>query len=201
MSEEEVYKKIEQIYSTEKGRGFITHLLRSYFPVGKGEYIWDQQKDTKCAITGVNLVGKADIFVAMNDVKPEEITEQLLSRLDLSGEEKPVENPILKRLPKNSVLGVESPESDKKLSVIAFQQLYNFYCTRLLSDDKHISWLAKNMRAKETISSARNNGVDITKTEEKVILKKVNKPKTTTFGDLAVLQQLKEKLEKEEQTK
>ena len=202
MTDEQIYKKIETIYESDKGKGFITHLLRSFFPMGKGEFMWETPKGgAKCCITGITLIGKGDALGAVMAVTPEEMGEFIRSGLRITeeGEEqKPIEHPMKKHLPKNSLLGVESPESTAKMCQPAYQQLYNFYVNRLLHDDKHIGWVAKSMQTKQMISMAREKGIDVTEREEKAVMKKVNKPAATTFGDLAVLQQLKEKLEREE---
>jgi len=201
MTEEQIYQKIEKIYNSEKGKGFITHLLRSFFPVGKGTFIWDtnEMEEPKCCITGKKLIGKSEAMGAMLKTTPEEFSKHLRVSLDLGGDEeekkKYMEHPAKKHLPKGAVLGIECEKSDKLLCQDAYEQLYNFYATKLLHGDKHMNWLAKNMRAKETIKLMKENGVDITQTEEKTVIKKINKPQKTTFGDLEVLQNLKNKLE------
>jgi len=65
MTQEQLTQKIRDIYSSEKGRGFITHLLRAFFPINKVQYVmFDHENDNgkpktmKCCITGEQMYSK-----------------------------------------------------------------------------------------------------------------------------------------------
>lgn len=150
----------------------------------------------KCCITGDSLISKDEAFQAMMDTSPEEFMNYLRSSFDPENKE-PVEHPVRKKLGKK-ILGIECKTSDKFLCKQSFDQLYNFYATKLLKGDGHMNWLAKRMMAEAGISGLRKTGTDITENEEKTVMKKIDKPKRVTFGDLEVLQQLRAKLSKEE---
>lgn len=202
MTEQEIYKKIEEIYNSEKGKGFITHLLRSFFPVGKANYAWfkEESKVYKCCITGVKLGTKEDIFAAlnseegrtawMNDFKA--MTKAMAS--DQTEYTHSEEFIALKE--KVNPLAVVTEKSDKCLSQEAYQQLQNFYVNELFRDNKHINWIANNERAKETIKFAKKDGLVKTKREERAVHKKIEHS-GMKLGDLQALQDIRNRMEKE----
>lgn len=198
MTDEQIYQKLEKTYESEGGKKFISHLLRSFFPVHKSEFIWEKKaKPIRCCITGDQLISKDEAFQAMVDTTSEEFMEYLKASFD--PEKAPVEHPVKKKLGKK-ILGIECKDSDKYLCKQAFDQLYNFYASKLLSGDGHMSWLAKNMMAEAGIKSLKKE-IGMTEKEEKVVKKTVNQPKKMTLGDLGVLQELKDKLQKQEKEK
>ena len=198
---EEIYQKIENTYTTEGGKKFVTHLVRSYFPIGKADYIWDKKGDKPifCCISGIELISKGDVLETMQSITPEEFSKDLRMKFELATEENPNPEPykpILVKKLDGRILGLETKESDKFLCNEAYQQLYSFYCNKILHGDGHMNWVAKKMMVDSAVKNMREEG-RITPQEEKVVNKNVNKPSKLTLGDLGVLQGLKEKLEKE----
>jgi hypothetical protein len=200
---EEIYRKIEEIYNTEKGKKFITHLIRSFFPIGKSDFIWEKKdKPIFCCITGIGLVSKDEAAQAMFDVTPEEFSKYMKKAFIISTEEtsvekqEPIVHPAIEKLD-GKILGIESPESDKFICKEVYQQLYNFYVNKLLCGDSHINWLGKRMMADGVVKNLKSEN-KITPEEEKAVNKNINKPHKITLGDMGVLQQLKDKLEREE---
>lgn len=192
MTDEQIFKKLEKMYESEGGKKFISHLIRSFFPVHKSEFIWEKKdKPMKCCITGDSLLSKDEIFQSVMDMSPDDFANYLKISFDPENQE-PVEHPIRKKLG-NKILGIECKSSDKLLCKQAFDQLYNFYATKLINGDGYMNWLSKRMMAEAGISSFRDSGTNITKTEEKTIIKSIDKPRKTTFGDLEVLKQLLDK--------
>lgn len=198
MTDEQIFEKLETTYETEGGRKFIGHLLRSFFPVGKSDFMWEKrEKLARCCLTGDPLVSRNEVFEAIRDTTPEEFSEHLRYSIDPENKEA-VEHPTRKKLGAK-ILGIECKGSDKLLCKQAYDQLYNFYASKLLSGDGHMNWLAKRMMAAEGLKSAKKRGIMITDKEEKAVTKRINKPrKTATFGDLQALQDLKAKFEAEE---
>jgi len=198
---EEIYQKIEEIYQTENGKKFISHLIKSFFPVDKALYIFDKKdKPIFCCISGIELVSKGEVMQMTLETSPEEFSEYLKKSFVIATEdkEKPVEpivHPVIKKL-NGRIFGIESAESDKYICKEVHQQLYNFYANHLLSGDSHMSWLGKRMVANRVVESLKADN-KITPEEEKAVNKNIDKPHKITLGDLGVLQQLKEKLEKE----
>jgi len=198
---EEIYQKIEDTYATEGGKKFIIHLIRSYFPIGKADYVWDKKdKPMVCCISGVGLVSKGDIWETMQNITPEEFSKDLMMKFELATEENPNPEPykpvLVKKLD-GRILGLETKESDKFMCKEAYQQLYNFYCNKVLCGDGHMNWVGKRMMVDSVVKNMKEED-RITPQEEKVVNKNANKPHKLTLGDLGVLQGLKEKMEKEE---
>jgi hypothetical protein len=175
MKPEDIYKKIETVYASEKGRGFIIHLLRSFFPLTKSYYMWEPVKGARCCITGIALLSKDEAFAAFNSTAAEEnkfIIKKVLGEID-DNEESP-----FKKALNGKILGIKSDSSEKFLCREALVELWNFYTTNMHRDN-HLKWVAKDERKKQY---EKNNPVNI---------HLVQKPCTTNLGDL-----LKEKLNK-----
>ena len=198
MNNEQIYKKIEEIYNSEKGKGFIIHLLRSFFPIHKSHFLWDSPKsgEIKCCITGEKLSSKQEITeLVMSD----EMRKAFIDNLKNSFLDNKYEYP--KELKdKIHPHAINCEGSDKYLSESTFKQLLNFYQTRLLIGDKKIEWMSNNERAKEYVKEAKDDKIIQTKKEERAVHKVVEHTKMT-FGDLKVLQDLKKKMEKEDERK
>lgn len=197
---EEIYKKIEEIYKDEKGKKFITHLIKSFFPIDKAKYIFFKKDGMVCCISGIGLVSKEEVCQKMMETSADEFGEFFKSSLKIDTskdgddlKEEVVEHPVIKKL-NGKVLGIESADSNKFICKDVHEQLYNFYANNLLSGDKHMSWVGKRMMADRVIDNMKSNK-EISTTEEKVLNKQINKPHKVTLGDLNVLQKLKDKME------
>lgn len=198
MTDTQLFEKLEKTYASDGGKKFISHLLRSFFPPEKSQYIWEKKAvPVKCCLTNQVLTSKEEIMEMMLGTSQEEVLEYLKSSLD--PESFKVEHPVKKKLG-NKVLGIECKDSDKLLSKQAFEQLYNFYATKILKNDSHMKWLAKNMMAKSTVEAVKEK-TSVSKSEETAIHRVMEKPKKATFGDLDALQALKTRLENEEKKK
>lgn len=207
MTQEEITSKIRDIYNSEKGKGFITHLLRSFFPINKAHYLMFDMEDEKgnpkpmkCCITGVELFSKGSkLQIVLNN--HEHTFKNFIDRTIQAMDETRVVDPEAERITTevkeklNSMpMAVTSEESDKLMSEEAFQALQNFYFTELLRGNKHINWISNNQKANWIVESAKKDGLVSTKKEEKVVHKAVEHAKMS-LGDLDVLQQLKKKFE------
>lgn len=202
MTEQEIYKKIEDIYNSEKGKGFITHLLRSFFPAGKGNYALFNEEEKKyvCCITGEKLGTKEDIFATIQSEEGQKIYMddfKGMAKAVGSGEEWKHTDEFLELKKQINPLAVVAENSTKCLSVEAYQQLQNFYMSEMLKDNKHINWIANNERAKETINFAKKDGLVKTKREERAVHRKLEHS-TTKLGDLKALQDIRDRIEKNE---
>jgi hypothetical protein len=194
MKDTEIYSKIEEIYATEKGKKFISHLLKSFFPAKNSQYIADSKnKKMRCCITGTPLVSRSQIMGAVMKVTPEEFSNFLRQGLNLGegADQISPEHPVKRHLPNGAVLGIQCKDSNKYICQPAYQQLYNFLATRLLQGDKNISWLANKIVPKDVYD-------DIKSSPYREAIEKNNKPSSMKLGELSILQQLKEQLQKEE---
>lgn len=190
MESTKIYEKIEKIYQSEKGKKFIIHLIRSFFPLSKSYFMWDPIENAKCCITGISLLSKEEVFKSFMEVGSDQFQYTIKKALgEITEEEK---SPLQKAL-NGKILGIKTEQSDKLLCQNALDQLFNFYSTQLLKGDKHIKWVGKDMMRRDFV---KNN--DVTKEENKSLKKVVSKPATTKLEDFDVLKKLKDKLIKEE---
>ena len=209
--EQEIYDKIEEIYTSvdkdgkPKGKYFITHLINSYFPVDKGTKVFDK-KEVKmvCAITGTPLISVEEIWDGIHqDDFGKKMVQHMQKQFKLSeeGTDKEIESPMQEVL-KGRVLAYQGKDTTTYLCTEAYQQLYNWLSTKILHGDKHIYWVMKKMRENSMINYIKKT---LPEAENKPKIKRVEelvaKPKKTTFGDLAMLQELKQKMEEKEKEK
>ena len=203
MTEQEIYKKIQSIYNSEKGKGFITHLLRSFFPVGKANYAWSTEEgvEYKCCITGAKLGTKDDIFATLHSEEGREAWTKdfmAMTKAMASGaKEYTHTEEFIALREKVKPLAVVAEKSNKCLSKEAYEQLQNFYVNELFRDNKHIIWISNNERAKETIKFAKKDGLVKTKREERAVHRKVEHS-GMKLGDIKALQDIRNRIEKQE---
>jgi len=203
MTNEEIYKKISDTYASEKGKGFITHLLRSFFPVNKAHYEFfkDEKKQYKCCITGEELFTKEDLFnITMTEEGKQALMEDFkLMAKSIANGDKSYTHPdsLMKIKEQIKPLAVISEQSNKCLSQQAFEQLQNFYMSEMLKGNKHINWIANNERAKEVVEKGKKEGFVNNKKQEKVV-HKVMEHSTLKLGDFDALKELRKKLAKQE---
>ena len=199
MTEQEIYKKIEDTYNSEKGKGFITHLLRSFFPAGKGNYAFFKEEGMvyKCCITGAKLGTKEDIFATLHSEEGQKVyMNDFMSNMKAvasGATEYTHSEEFLALRDQVKPLAVVAEKSNKCLSQEAYQQLQNFYVNELFKDNKHINWIANNERAKETIKFAKKDGLVKTKREERAVHKKIEHS-GMKLGDLKALQDIRNRM-------
>ncbi len=204
MTDQEIYKRIEDTYNSEKGKGFITHLLRSFFPVGRGEYAWSREdgKVYKCCITGAKLGTKDDAWKVLQSEDGKEAWMndfKAMSKAMAEGKNEYEHSAeFLAMKDKIKPLAVVAEKSTKCLSKEAYQQLQNFYMNELFRDNKHINWIANNERTKEVVKYAKKDGFIKKKREERAVHRKIENPATMKLGDLQALKDIKERMEKNE---
>ena len=199
---DQLVKMIDDVYNTEKGKNFISHLIRSFLPVNKSEYLWDDPKDIsklKCCITGHPLMSKSEILgKLMNDdtlVVDLKLTAKAI--LASTDEEKAKANQErqenLDKKYKGKLLAICCSESDKYFAQPTFEAFQDWVCTKILSDDSHINWIMKSHRKNEALKFAKKNNIPVTPREQSALNKAVNKPATTNFEDNQALKSLLEK--------
>lgn len=223
--DEEIYKKIEEIYNTEKGKPFIIHLVRSFLPINRSTFMLSNPKNKKmkCAVTGTPLVSKGDLF-KFNVENVDEIFKNISDRL--LG--KTTENIVVDNF-KGKLFAIECQNSDKVVCLQVVQQLYNFTCTELLKGNKNIEYILKDEQRKELAKNSskeesfveKPNQVKSDEPKSKIAVfeqkkafadrNKSNSPSfnnqnneskkpevvhsTTSLGDFSSLQKLKEQME------
>jgi hypothetical protein len=211
MSEQEVYSKIQEIYKTEKGKNFITHLVRSFYPTNRSNFVTfheelGEERKLLCCITGKELFIKVDLaskaianegfFIEKMQIGVKQaLNEEATPSKELLQHEAEIEK-------MKNFIAVMCEKSNKLMSHIAFQQLANFFSTELLRGNKHIQWVLKDERSKEFVQHGKTKGWIKNTEDERVITKAATnmggKSSKMTLGELGVLQQLKERMKNEE---
>jgi hypothetical protein len=207
-------QKIEEIYQSKNkdgkptGKNFITHLIRSYFPLGKCKNVVDvPEKPMKCAITGQKLMASGEILIAMQNDKGffKDILTKASLMYDIDPETKEatlpkVEHPFSK-VANGRLLGLTGIDTDTYLCHEAYQALYNWYAGKILHGDNHINWVANDERKKSTIKVIREllpDTEDQKKIDRAEQLLKRPKRASMSLGDVSALQELQAKLKMQE---
>jgi hypothetical protein len=203
-----IIQKIEEIYQSKNkdgkptGKNFITHLIRSYFPLGKCKNVVDvPEKPMKCAITGQKLMASGEILIAMQNDKGffKDIAKTLL--IDPETKETVENQHPFSKVANGRLLGMTGIDTDTYLCHEAYQALYNWYAGKILHGDNHINWVANDERKKSTIKVIRELLPD-TEDQKKIdrAEKLLKRPKraSMSLGDVSALQELQAKLKMQE---
>jgi len=208
MSDEQT--AIQKLYLDPKAKGFVNHLISAYLPISKIEKVWNFSKDQKprCNVCSQKLFDIQTAFENMqkNDANIRTEFHQTLLK-QVNGEEVKLEDhPMYKYVTQGAVQALTGKETNTCLCNQCIKDLLDMVQTGLLMDDKNIVWIINKMRrtevfdtfrASEKLNPEEKKEVDrIEKAVEKSPVKKI-----TTFGDIEVLQQLKAKMEAEENGK
>lgn len=208
MTDQEIYTKIETIYNTEKGKPFIAHLVRSFLPFHRSTFMLEngKKKIMRCSITNTPLISKGE-FVMFQIENHEEIFKNMVKGLS----EENTENIVATKF-KGKMMAIECDKSERLLCLNAVTQLFKFASSEYLKGNKHIGFLLKDERNKESVNNGSspilnsqtqkyqnkfgsnqtvsNNPNSPKQTSQKTVLKS-----TTSLADSDVLQNLKKQLE------
>lgn len=172
MTKDKVAQKIKEIYKTPSGQNFIIHLVRSFLPINtKSKYSWDLEK-CRCCITNQKLVGKEELFnnflKKAKDVDKKKVEEMFKN--ESIGQETEFQ---IERTLENAVVGIMSDRTDKRISLIALEQLQKFVEEN--KADKKLSFAISDEKQLEKFN-------------------RHTKPSTVKLGDFQALIDLKNKL-------
>lgn len=204
MEHEAVVKKIEDTYATEKGKGFITHLLRAFFPIDRSSQLLVANGNKQiCCITGQKVVTKND-QVQLLVPKAGEMLKETVNKLkaDAAGEIYEGNAALQKELDdiRTMPVGIVSEKSDKMLSPVGFKALHDFYATGILRGGD-ILRVAKNEQAKVGINQLEEHGTKLSQTEKKVLHKVALDDYSSgglNLGEIEALQALKKRFQASE---
>lgn len=202
----QIYSKIEQIYNTENGKKFISHLVRAFFPTIKASFILSEVElpagtEMKCCITNQKVFSKSELFdKIMDDNAKGLFHEKMIIAADaltggetvMSDELKAHEREIVKI---KNYLAVRADKSNRLISQVAYRELFNFITSEILKGNNHINWLIKNEKAKMFVEHGKKEGFIENRREEKVVQKVIEHSKVS-LADNEVLKNLKAKFEK-----
>jgi len=194
MSREDIIKKLDEIFANNKAKSFLNHLIRSYVPNNNVDKIFIKPKgDFKCVLTNDKLISVNEI---LEGVTTDEFKDDVFRYLHvmLSPEEKastPIQN-----LMKGKDIAIQGENTDTFMSLETYKVFYDWVITKLLSGDKHISWLMGNIDRSQFTNSVKGiNNPTTQKAINKQDKKDMDNRATYSLGDMSVLQALKAKME------
>jgi len=211
MEQKEIIKKIEQLFNDEKSSNFVTHLLHAYLPLDKVKTATEKPKGKrpmKCAITGQKLISLDEIGKIMISQMDnwDNFKKSLMLTLDENdnvtqkhpeASEKITEDH--KKQMNGRVLGYTGEDTTTFLSEDAVKCLLMWVHDKILSGNGKINWIVKKIQLNKSLKPLKGSSDKETKKQIKKAHKIVNKPSKTTLGDLDALQNLKKKLEEQEE--
>lgn len=195
MTENEINKRLDEMYRGEKSKKFLTHLIKSYFPTDKAEKVFNKPEGKfRCAITNSPLIS---VNEAYEIATTKEYFDSMLAHIKsgFSDKKGKLEHPSVEAFG-NRKMGLTSKDTDTFLSMPVYPIFYNWLVKKLLSGDKYINDIVGSMKSnmfpkKEVVKSNKEN-------EPKKEEKKKEEIKVPTFGDFDVLKELKKKMEENE---
>jgi len=191
---------IKKIYSDEKAKNFVNHILSAYVPQHKIIKILDFEKGQKheCSICKAKLIsisGALQNFNKNADVVFKGTMDNI--KKEINGET-PDENPMIKHVAKGRVLAFTGKDTTTLMCNSCIQDLYEMVEWGILTGDKNITWKLNQLQRKQYFNSFSDSS-DLN-AEEKKTAKKIertierSKSKTTTLGDLDALKKLHQKM-------
>lgn len=195
---------IEKLYSEEKSKGFVNHLIHSYLPVSKVTKVWDfsdKQRTHRCSVCSHELIDVNTVMSRMS-ASSEELMKDFSKQVrnDINGIKTPVEDHFLvKHVTHGAIQAFTGQKTTTYLCQDCVKELLDFVSTGLITGDQNIAYQINKMRRTEMFSAFTENPAldEHEKETVKEIQKNVeqNKKHVATFGDLEVLQNLKKKME------
>lgn len=200
MSEEKT--AVQKLYEDPKSKNFVNHLIRAYLPVYKPQKVWTfpDKNPHKCNVCSHDLIDIDTAFTRLQNSQnlAADFADQI--RKQINGEEIKYEDHFMvKNVTHGAVLAFQGEKTTTYLCQGCIKDLLDLVTTNLLMGDKNIAWITKQMQRDQIFSHFRESPAldQEDKKEVEVIEKKAAKRKAT-FGDIEVLQQLKAKMEAEQ---
>jgi hypothetical protein len=195
--------KIRLLYEDPKSKGFVNHLIQAYLPVYKPQKVWEfeDKKPHKCNVCSHQLIDLGTVIGRMQSAGDEFMHDSIEQmRKGIEGETIPrEEHAIIKHITHGAIQAWQGQKTSTYLCLDCIRELLDLVTMELLHGDKNISYqVNKNRRSEVFTHFIENPNLGAKDKEEvKEMQKRVEKKHTATFGDLEVLQKLKEKMEKE----
>lgn len=201
MSEEKT--AIQKLYEDPKSKNFVNHLIRAYLPINKPTKVWEfeDKKTHKCNVCSHDLIDLGTVLGRMHESGDEYMKDTIdQMRRGLEGEEIPrEEHAVIKHLTHGAIMAWQGEKTTTYLCADCIKQILDMVTNGILSGDKNIVWITKQMQRDQVFTHFKESPVLNPEEKEKVeVIKKQADKKKMTFGDLDVLQQLKAKMEAEE---
>jgi hypothetical protein len=151
MTNEQIFKSLDEMLTNPKKKNFLNHLVRSYTPITNVRKVDITPKTFKCVLTNASLFSINDVLEGtQTDEFKLDVMKSLKSVFD---ENAPKVNPYL-NIVKGKELGVTGKETTTFMSYSAFQVFFDWVVTKSLKGDKHINWLLGSIRRESFLERA-----------------------------------------------
>jgi len=203
MSEEKT--AIQKLYEDPKSKNFVNHLIRAYLPINKPQKVWEfeDKKPHKCNVCSHDLIDLGTVIGRMHTAGDEYMKDTIdqMRRGLIDGEQIPrEEHAVVKHITHGAIMAWQGEKTTTFLCADCIKQILDMVTTGILMGDKNIVWLTKQMQRDQVFTHFKESPVlDGEEKKEVETIQKHADKKKMTFGDLEVLQQLKAKMEAEEE--
>jgi hypothetical protein len=179
MTNEQIFKSLDEMLTNPKKRNFLNHLVRSYLPITNVRKVDITPKTFKCVLTNANLFSINDV---LEGVETEQFKIDFMTSLkSIFDENAPKINPYI-NIVKDKELGVTGKETTTFMSYSAFQVFFDWVITKSLQNDKHINWLLGSIRRETFVNRAEGLNNPALKDTIKKIKRDNNVFKTTSYS-------------------
>jgi hypothetical protein len=179
MTNEQIFKSLDEMLTNPKKRNFLNHLVRSYLPITNVRKVDITPKTFKCVLTNANLFSINDV---LEGVETEQFKIDFMTSLkSIFDENAPKINPYI-NIVKDKELGVTGKETTTFMSYSAFQVFFDWVITKSLQNDKHINWLLGSIRRESFVNRAEGLNNPALKDTIKKIKRDNNVFKTTSYS-------------------
>lgn len=186
MTNEQIFKRLDEMLANPKSRNFLNHLVKAYFPIGKANRVIETPENNfKCVLTNEKLVSMND---ALTIIVSDEFKTSFVDSLKVMFDESHEKKTVFKNFLGDKKLGLVGHETTTYMSYDAYLCFYDWLATKTLTGDKHINWLMSSIRFKD-----RGGDKKATSNKNQKIV-----PTTFSLGEVnGALANLKKQLENE----
>lgn len=194
---------IQKLYDDPKSKNFVNHLIRAYLPINKPKKVWEFEanKSHKCNVCGHSLIDLGTVLGRIMTSKEymHDTIDQM--RRELQGEQIEREDrAVIKHITHGAIQAWQGEKTTTYLCADCIKDLLDMVTTGILMGDKNIIWITKSMQRDQVFTHMKSSPAVTNPEKEKLdeIHKRADQKKMT-FGDLQILKDLKDRMEKEEQ--
>lgn len=185
-----IQEKLDKMLGDPKAKGFLTHLIKAYFPTTNVVKVLDKPNGPfKCSISNTPLVSVNEIIKGIfSETFMNDFNAFMLNMFD----EKTDKTSPIATLIGERKLGLTGKDTTTFLSYTAFQELHMWLVSKSLKGDKFINWLLSDIRRK---SEGLSNDIPSKKRYKKE--EDIDMTAKYQLGDHPVFKALKEKFDNE----
>jgi hypothetical protein len=149
-----ISNKLDKMLLDPKARGFLNHLIHAYFPMTNVSKVMDKPRGVpfRCVLTNDNLVSVQEI---LDGISSDAFKDSFLEFLKSFTLDKPEEVTPMESLMGEKKLGFSGKDTTTYLSSNSLRDLYNWIFEKVLTGDKHITWMVKSLNKDKSPAKPR----------------------------------------------